>query len=704
MTDAQLHEALGAAQSDEAGIMAAMELLETQAQLRDIEKMEFAAWVMDLETNGSPEALLAVQNAKRAQQGLEPVDYLIPATPAVDDVVASLNALYAKPVSDAEAEVESESQLEVETEPELEAEVVPEAEAEPAALPSTEAEAEPVSLVEFSEQPVFDENLRTQLQSQDFETLLAGAAEVAQVEPAPTALEVESFLDSEASDASSELDQVGQPIELAEPVSLHSEPRASRRSLPISQFWAWLGLGGSILPLGLAVAISQFDISFLQGAFAIAAGSTASALAIAIAALSGKRSGLATAFLSRAPFGVFGNIAPAAFLLLTRVFWSVAIVWFVLQVSTRVASTDQKVIEPIAFIAPIAISILAATLAFLGGKVLFKIQQISGLIGLIAGATIVGFTASGIAWNDLLLEVSGSWVSTFAAMGVVFSVFGVAWSGSGADFARKLSSSSLGFKVVGWALLSLAIVPAAIGIYGYALIRGMRGFGPTFDEQFAANFVSALATNSNVFVAIFLLASAVISSVVMLAMSNYSLNLVLHSLSLKMKPLLGQIVIAVLVVGGAVSIGIFIEAESALKILIDYALALAIPVSAWIGIYTSDVLIRRIAYHEISLTRGYGFYKAVNLSNLLGWALAVAVGWGLISSSQPGLTWLGYLTAQLPSAGFWSATNFGIIIALALGLLLPVALGIPRIKRQEAEVLAIEARRDELKNMFEAMD
>ncbi len=700
MTDAQLHEALGAAQSDEAGIMAAMELLETQAQLRDIEKMEFAAWVMDLETNGSPEALLAVQNAKRAQQGLEPVDYLIPATPAVEDVVAGLNALYAKPASETADELQP--QLEVEIQPEVEPEV--EHEVEPEALPVTEAVIEREPLVEYSEQAAFDENLRAQLQSQDFDTLLAGAAEVSPAAKAPTALEVESFLDSEATDESIELNKVAQPLELAEPVSLHSEPRASRRSLPISQFWAWLGLGGSILPLGLAVAISQFDISFLQGAFAIAAGTAASALAIAIAALSGKRSGLATAFLSRAPFGVFGNIAPAAFLLLTRIFWSVAIVWFVLQVSTRVVSSDQKVIEPSAFIAPVAISILAAILAFFGGKVLFKIQQISGLVGLVAGATIVGFTASGIAWNDLLLEVSGSWVSTFAAMGVVFSVFGVAWSGSGADFARKLSSSSLGFKVVGWALLSLAIVPAAIGIYGYALIRGMRGFGPTFDEQFAANFVSALATNSNVFVAIFLLASAVISSVVMLAMSNYSLNLVLHALSIKMKPLLGQIVIAVLVVGGAFSFGLFVASESALKILIDYALALAIPVSAWIGIYTSDVLIRRIAYHEISLTRGYGFYKAVNLANLIGWALAVAVGWGLISSNQPGLTWLGYLTAQLPSAGFWSATNFGIIIALALGLLLPVALGIPRIKRQEAEVLAIEARRDELKNMFEAMD
>ena len=73
MTDEEITTALGNAQADEAGITAAMELLETQAQLRDIEKMEFSAWVIEMERNGSKEALLAVENAKRAQQGLEPL-------------------------------------------------------------------------------------------------------------------------------------------------------------------------------------------------------------------------------------------------------------------------------------------------------------------------------------------------------------------------------------------------------------------------------------------------------------------------------------------------------------------------------------------------------------------------------------------------------------------------------------------------------
>ncbi|MEY4559554.1 MAG: hypothetical protein RLZ82_569, partial [Actinomycetota bacterium] len=107
MTDQAIQEALGNAKADESGISAAMELLETQAQLRDIEKMEFSAWVLEMEQNGSPEARLAVENAHRAQKGLEPLTSLDPEPaplPPIEDVVSHLNNLYASqaPVQPAE--------------------------------------------------------------------------------------------------------------------------------------------------------------------------------------------------------------------------------------------------------------------------------------------------------------------------------------------------------------------------------------------------------------------------------------------------------------------------------------------------------------------------------------------------------------------------------------------------------------------------
>ena len=40
----------------------------------------------------------------------------------------------------------------------------------------------------------------------------------------------------------------------------------------------------------------------------------------------------------------------------------------------------------------------------------------------------------------------------------------------------------------------------------------------------------------------------------------------------------------------------------------------------------------------------------------------------------------------------------------AVGLLLPVFFGIPRVKRQEQEVLAIEARRNDLRDVLGLVD
>jgi hypothetical protein len=135
-----------------------------------------------------------------------------------------------------------------------------------------------------------------------------------------------------------------------------------------------------------------------------------------------------------------------------------------------------------------------------------------------------------------------------------------------------------------------------------------------------------------------------------------------------------------------------------------YALFLAVPVAAWSGIFVSDVLVRRIAYHEVSLSRSYGFYKAVNLANTLGWVAAVGLGWGLLKSELIEFRWLGYIADSTANSQFWAQSNFGVVIAFATGLLLPVAAGIPRIKRQEKEVLAIEARRNDLKDVLGLVD
>lgn len=692
MTDAQLHEALGNAQADEAGITAAMELLETQAQLRDIEKMEFAAWVLEMERNGSPEALLAVENAKRVQQGLEPLAALPQAQPAVEDVVANLNNLYAAATPEVEPVVEPV--------------------AEPVVEPSYDYVSEPIQIIaeDVSAEPAPKGDL------DEFERLLA-ADTVVGAEDELTALEEELAPQSTRDEII--LIESDPGVEFVsksavEIVSTESEAKVSRRSKANSQFWAWLGISGSVVPLGLAWFLNSIGMAFSQAVVAVFVGTLASALLIAIGALGGKRSGLPTLILSRAAFGVRANAVPGVVLTFVRFFWSLAMIAilvvsaksiFAIEDVTAVSSYSTN--EWIAVASVVLVVAAAVTLAIFGGRVLFRAQQVSGLIGLAAVLTLAIAVGGVLNLDALLSQPSTSFTLLLTAAILTFSVSGLAWASAGADYARKLSISTRGAAVIGFVVLALSVIPTAITTLGLIILGSIKPLPATVEvftfASLASNGENVLSTFGQLlapWLGYVLLASAIITLIISIAMSLYSSNLSLHSLGAKLKPVIAQpllgMLFLVLACYGLVRLG---EAGVWFN-LAGYAMVAAVPVAAWSGIFAADILIRRIAYHEVSLSRSYGFYKSVNIVNLLGWLLATAIGLGLVRSELVEFSWTGYLSNYFVNSDFWQLSSAGVIIALAIGLLLPVIFGIPRIKRQEAEVLAIEARRDDLKDIF----
>jgi purine-cytosine permease-like protein len=698
MTDAQIHEALGNAQADEAGITAAMELLETQAQLRDIEKMEFASWVIEMERIGSPEALLAVENANRAQQGLPPVDAptVVPqSVEPIEDAVSRLNQIYATQV------IPEPIQL---PEPELELAPEPEPEPEPEAEPEPEMAPFPEVTVTSSSNDL-----------DEFERLLA-ADTVVGAEDELTALE-ESLFENDR--VASPINQDQQAISIVEVdpgvefasvsavevVTTDSVPKAARGSRAFSQFWAWLGLSGSVLPLGLAWYVSTTQIAYSQAVMAIFLGATASALVVAVGALAGKRSGLPTLMLSRAPFGVFANAAPASLLTLIRIFWSGAILavmlsfgsqYFGVQSITNLNNPNSITLTVVALLVVAS----AVTLAIFGGRVLFRAQQVAGLLGSAALLTLVGTTAGSFSLTGLLAQPTSSWLPVFGIAVLTFSIFGLVWTSAGADFARKLSTSARGASVVGWGALALAVIPTLVAAYGLALLEATTPAIQVGTES--ANLLQEFSNLLTPWLGQLLVASLALSIVVVLAMNLYSSNLSLHSIGAKLRPVLAQPLLGLVAL--ALAVGAELLIEDSVSLIADYAIILAVPVAAWSGIFVSDILIRRIAYHEISLSRGYGFYKAVNWVNLSAWIVATILGFGLIYSDQSGFGWTGYLANQMVNQDFWRVTSLGVVISFAFGSLIPVVSGIPRIKRQEAEVLAIESRRDDLKDIFGLVD
>ena len=109
----------------------------------------------------------------------------------------------------------------------------------------------------------------------------------------------------------------------------------------------------------------------------------------------------------------------------------------------------------------------------------------------------------------------------------------------------------------------------------------------------------------------------------------------------------------------------------------DYALMLSVPVVAWLGVFTTDTLLRRIAFHEVSLTRNYGFYGNFNWTNLVGWLVASTSGYGFLTSTLPEFVWAGFLASWLESS-FVVDSNLGLLATFSVGALFPLIFGIQR--------------------------
>lgn len=93
-----------------------------------------------------------------------------------------------------------------------------------------------------------------------------------------------------------------------------------------SLFWPWCGANVSLLALSYGSFFLGFGISFWQATFAAILGTTLSFLLVGFSSLAGKKSNAPTMVLSRAVFGVKGNIVPGLMSYLVFVGWETVLV------------------------------------------------------------------------------------------------------------------------------------------------------------------------------------------------------------------------------------------------------------------------------------------------------------------------------------------------------------------------------------------
>jgi purine-cytosine permease-like protein len=490
-----------------------------------------------------------------------------------------------------------------------------------------------------------------------------------------------------------------------EPISSAKDAPIStidRRAKPYSQLFVWTSLSVGLLPLLFGFFTSTLELTFLDKLLSLFVGLSVSALIIAVAAVGGKRSGLPTLFLSRAAFGVRANYVPAIALVLVKIGFGTALVLAGLSLFDRNVLGVPSFAEPALADAAIswllvgvaALLAVSALLAFFGGKVLYFAQLGIASMAAIVAILFVATTASQVSLGAEDLTFSSNWIGVVSLAVLVAVFFGGFWVTSVAEFTRKVSMAQSGKMLGLFIALSAGVIPLLVA--GYSLL-----VSSSLSLQASAiaieNPLGAMLTLVPNWMASALLVSGALSLIIWSAAWMYSTSVSLSAISIRIRPALSQPILFVLVFAGAFAVSTFSSAPFAG--ILDATIALSgVIVFAWAGVFVADISLRKIAYHEVSLTRDYGFYKAANFTNLSAFVLAVAVGLGFVSSTISGLDWLGYL-ARLAGAEAWADANIGFAIALGLSVLFPILFGRKRIRGQESEVLAIEARKNDLENV-----
>jgi hypothetical protein len=133
------------------------------------------------------------------------------------------------------------------------------------------------------------------------------------------------------------------------------------------------------------------------------------------------------------------------------------------------------------------------------------------------------------------------------------------------------------------------------------------------------------------------------------------------------------------------AVALVLLAGDARTLIREVATTIAVPVAAWAGIFGAEIMIRRNGFAPNDLLRRGGIYPAVRWVNLIGLIVIAGVGFGLTSAALPGLDWQGYLLPflGLPTGDPLLTSDAGVLVALVLGILLPLVTAIPTIRRQE---------------------
>ena len=455
---------------------------------------------------------------------------------------------------------------------------------------------------------------------------------------------------------------------------------SERRGKASDLFWTWAGANVSLLALSYGAFFLGFGISFWQATIAAVIGTAGSFALVGISSLAGKRSNAPTMTLSRAAFGVKGNLLPGFLSYFVVVGWETVLVSLATlatgTVLERATSIDRDISLAIGFLIAASLTIFGGVL---GHSVIMKLQRLITGITVAATLTYIVLTLDEVNWDSVFAIKAGSAAGLIGAIIFAITGIGLGWVNCAADYSRYLPRSTSSKSVFGWTVLGASIVPIALVIYGSAL----SGSSKELSDAIAMDPIGALTQLLPTWFLIPFALFAILGLVGGAILNLYSSGLTLISIGVKVKRPVAAGIDGTIMLFGTIYIVWF--ATDFFAPFQGFLITLGVPVAVWSAIFVADVVLRKRDYVEADLFSESGRYGRVNPIAIALVAIGSIIGWGFVTNTFAGwLSWQGYFMGAIGGKeGQWAYANVGVIFALLIGFFGYLLLGRQRIQKQE---------------------
>ena len=448
-----------------------------------------------------------------------------------------------------------------------------------------------------------------------------------------------------------------------------------------SLFWPWAAGNVSLLALSYGSFFLGFGISFWQATWAAIIGTVGSFVLVGVSSIAGKRSNAPTMTLSRAAFGVKGNVLPGFLSYLIFVGWETVLVSLATlaaqTVFARLGHINHNVAGILGFLVAASLTVFGGVLGF---HTIMKIQRwlTSATIALTAG--YIALTIHKINWHAVQSIHAGSRAGFIGAMILGVTGIGLGWVNSAADYSRYLPRKTSSRAVIGWTVFGSSIVPVILVIYGALL----AGSSKDLSNAIATDPIGALTTILPTWYLIPFALVAILGLVGGAILDLYSSGITLVSIGLPVKRHVAASFDATIMMFGTIYF-VWIAPNFSVPFQ-GFLITLGVPIAVWSTIFVADILMRKKDYAEDELFSTSGRYGIYNFRSIGLVIFGTIVGWGFVTNSLASwLSWQGYLMGLIGGkSGAWAGANVGVLVALVIGFVGHILLSRTSIKKQEA--------------------